>query len=85
MGPLIQAAHANVRLMVDPRDYQLFELHTRQRWSLVQIFTVLRVNPIQVFLAKRRVSKRLRREIKRLEAEHAPSAQGTPTAGRLSG
>src|SRR5439155_8704112 len=62
---LMDAAVERVKKKVDPAQYQLFDLCVVQEWPVSRVVTALRVNPARVYLAKHRVSKMIRNELRR--------------------
>ena len=66
---LIAAALARVKKQVKPRQYQIFDLYVIKGWPVTQVRQTLGVSAPQVYLAKFRISKLVKREAKKLEAE----------------
>jgi RNA polymerase sigma factor (sigma-70 family) len=64
---LMDAALARVKLQVQPRQYQLFDLCVVKQWPVEKIARELHVTAGQVYLAKHRISKLLKEEIKQVE------------------
>jgi RNA polymerase sigma-70 factor (ECF subfamily) len=65
---LLEAAMARAKKRLDPRNYQIFDLHVNRAWEPARVAAALAVSVDQVYLAKHRVSEMIREEIKRLEA-----------------
>jgi RNA polymerase sigma-70 factor (ECF subfamily) len=65
---LFNAAVENIKKHVNPEQYQLFDLYVLQKWPLKKITATLGVNAGQVYLAKHRVGRTLRKEVRLLEA-----------------
>jgi RNA polymerase sigma-70 factor (ECF subfamily) len=66
---LFNAAVENIKKRVNPQHYQLFDLYVIQKWPVRKITQTLGVNAGQVYLAKHRVSRLLRKEIAKLQVE----------------
>jgi len=66
-GYLRRAALARIKLKIRPRQYQMFDLHVLQGVSVDEAARTLRVSKAQIYLAKHRVSKLLKREVKILK------------------
>jgi RNA polymerase sigma-70 factor (ECF subfamily) len=64
---LLSMALAKVRQQTNPRHYQIFDCYVIRGWSAAKVAQTLGVNVGQVYLAKHRVGKLLKREAKRLE------------------
>jgi hypothetical protein len=58
-----------VRSLVSPRQYQIFSSYVLKGWTPERVKEELGVNAAQVYLAKHRVGRILKREISRLAAE----------------
>lgn len=66
---LMDVALETVRERVDPEEYQLFDLHVIQQTPAVATARRLGVNLNRVYFAKYKVSRLVKREVKRLERE----------------
>jgi len=64
---LTQAASERVRQKVSARQFQMFELYVAQGWPVREVARLLNVSAGQIYLAKHRVSRLLKREIRKLE------------------
>lgn len=64
---LLEAAIAQVKSKVEPRQYQVFDLVVLQRWSVEEVARTLGLNRAQVYLAKHRSGALLNQTLKRLE------------------
>ena len=62
-----RAALERIKLKVSSRQYQMFDLHVLQGVSVEDAARTLRVSKMQIYLAKHRISKLLKREIKILQ------------------
>jgi RNA polymerase sigma-70 factor (ECF subfamily) len=65
---LLRAATEKVKAQVSPKQFQMFELYVSREWPVSKVATTLGVNAGQVYLAKHRVSRLLKKEIRKLEA-----------------
>ncbi len=66
---LLATATERVKQRVSEEQYQLFDLYVVQRWKVPRICQTLGVNAAQVYLAKHRVTRLLKKEVSRLEKE----------------
>ncbi len=67
---LMDAAISKVKRQVNSREYQLFDLRVLKKWPVRKITRLLGVRAGRVYLAKCRVSALVRKEVKRLQAQH---------------
>jgi len=49
------------------REYQMFDLYILQNWLVAEVARILRVSAAQVYLAKHRISRLLKKEVAKLE------------------
>lgn len=63
---LFQVALGRLKRQVKPLQYQLFDLYVLKSWPVNRIKESLRVSRTQIYLAKHRISRLLRQEVKRL-------------------
>ncbi len=73
---LFSAALEQVKQKVSDRQFQIFDLHALQNWSVREVARTLRVSSAQVYLAKHRISSLLKKEVRKLQETTALS----PTA-----
>jgi RNA polymerase sigma factor (sigma-70 family) len=66
---LLTAATENVKQTANPAHYQLFELYVLQKWSASKICENLHVNIGRIYLAKHRISRLIKKEVRRLETQ----------------
>ncbi|MBI1840066.1 MAG: sigma-70 family RNA polymerase sigma factor [Verrucomicrobia bacterium] len=64
---LLDRAMAKVREQVRPLQYQIFECYVLKDWPIEKVTKTLGVSATQAYLAKLRVGKKLREEVKGLE------------------
>jgi RNA polymerase sigma-70 factor (ECF subfamily) len=64
---LFSAALEQVKQKVSDRQFQIFDLHVRQNWSVRDVARTLCVSAAQVYLAKHRVGNLLKKELRRVE------------------
>lgn len=64
---LMDAALARVKPLCSVKQWQIFDLHVLQEWSVGEVNGTLGVSAGRVYLAKHRISVLLRKELKRLE------------------
>ena len=66
---LLAAAAERVKSLVDPEQFQLFDFHVLKQWPAKKVARKLGVNLGQVYFAKYKISKLMKREIKLLESK----------------
>ena len=66
---LLERALTKVRQEVRPLQFQIFDCYVLKEWPVEKVTKALGVSATQAYLAKLRVGKRLRDEIKQLESE----------------
>jgi RNA polymerase sigma factor (sigma-70 family) len=66
---VMEIALRRVRSLVSPRQYQIFSCYVLNNWSVEKLKEELGVNAAQVYLAKHRVGRLLRKEAARLAVE----------------
>jgi RNA polymerase sigma-70 factor (ECF subfamily) len=64
---LMDAAVARVKPRCSVKQWQIFDLHVLQEWSVREVTGTLGVSAGRVYLARHRISALLRKELKRLE------------------
>lgn len=68
---LLQTALQRVKRLVHPRQFQMFDLYVRQQWPLKTVTGTLGVSSAQVYMAKMRISRMLKAEVRRLQEREA--------------
>jgi RNA polymerase sigma-70 factor (ECF subfamily) len=66
---LLEAATERVKQRVSPKQYQMFELYVLREWPVRKVAQTLGVSTTQVYLAKHRVGRLLKKEVQRLTKE----------------
>jgi RNA polymerase sigma factor (sigma-70 family) len=66
---LIEAAIDRVKKKVDPKQYQIFDLHVLKHWSVLKVAATLGVNPARVYFVKHQINQVLRKEITYLQSK----------------
>jgi RNA polymerase sigma-70 factor (ECF subfamily) len=66
---LLNMARALVKRRVSPRQYRMFELYVLQQMPMKKVTSTLGVNAAQVYMAKYRITRLLKKEITDLEEE----------------
>ena len=66
---LLGMALAKVKQETNPRHYQIFDCYVMKGWSVAKVVETLGISAGQVYLAKHRVGKVLRREMEHLQRE----------------
>ena len=64
---LAEAAMERVKRQVKAKQFQMFELYVLQRWPVREVARMVGVSAAQVYLAKHRISRLVRKEIKNLD------------------
>ena len=64
---MADAAMERVKRLVSPEQFQMFEFSVLQRWPAGKVAEALGVTTIQVYMARHRVGKLVKKEIQRLE------------------
>lgn len=64
-----EVALSRVKAKVQPKHFQMFDLYAVKKWPIRRVSETLSVNVAQVYLAKSRISRLLRRETKRVESQ----------------
>ena len=64
---LFAAAIEWVKQQVNPEQFQLFDLYVIEQWPVQKVARSLGVSAARVYLAKHRISRLLKKEMKRLE------------------
>jgi RNA polymerase sigma-70 factor (ECF subfamily) len=64
---LLAAALERVKHHVDPEQFQIFDLYCLEQWPAQKVASTLGVGVGRVYLAKHRIGRLLKKEIKRLE------------------
>ena len=64
---LLERALERVRQSVNAKQYQIFDLYVMKQWPAQKVAQSLGINRGRVFLAKHRISARLKEEIEKLE------------------
>ncbi len=68
---ILQAALRRVKNKVHPRQFQMFDLYVTQQWPMKSVMDTLGVSAAQVYMAKMRVSRLLKSEIRLLQSRPA--------------
>ena len=64
---MADAAMERVKRLVSPEQFQMFEFSVLRRWPAGKVAEALGVSTIQVYMARHRVGKLVKKEIQRLE------------------
>ena len=68
---LLEVALARVKRRVNAKQYQMFNLYVTQQWPIEMVKSTLGVNAAQVYMAKMRISRLIKAEIRGLETKIA--------------
>ncbi len=66
---LLHAAIERVKRHVSPKQFQMFDLFVTQQWPMESVTSTLGVNRAQVYMAKLRLTRLLKKEVAALEAK----------------
>jgi len=66
---LLEAAAERVKRQVDPEQYQLFDFHVLKQWPAKKVARKLGVSLGKVYFAKYKISKLMKKEVKKLERQ----------------
>jgi len=66
---LMQAAIQRVKMRVNAKAYQMFDLHVFKEWPVARVAQAFHVNQAMVYLAKHRVACLLKEEVKKLRTD----------------
>jgi RNA polymerase sigma-70 factor (ECF subfamily) len=66
---LLHAAIERVKRRVSAKQFQMFDLFVTQQWPMQSVTRLLGVNRAQVYMAKLRLTKLLKKEVAALEAK----------------
>src|ERR1051326_403935 len=60
---LLDAAVERVKKKVDPKHYQVFDLHVVQKWPIPKVAKALKIGRGRIYLIKHRINQLLKKEI----------------------
>jgi RNA polymerase sigma factor (sigma-70 family) len=66
-GNLLEAAIVRVKKRVNARQYQMFNLYVMMQWPMDQVKKTLGVSAAQVYMAKMRIGRLIKSEVRALE------------------
>ena len=66
---LLAAALTNLKSRIDPQQFQIFDFYVNKEWPPEKVAQTFKVSVNQVYLAKTRLTEKLREEVRRLEQE----------------
>jgi RNA polymerase sigma factor (sigma-70 family) len=67
---LFEAALGRVKRCVDPKQYQIFDFYVLQQWPANKVARTLGLNVGQVYLARHRVLRSIKKELRQLKTNH---------------
>ncbi len=73
-GALLDTAVARVKLPIDAKQWQIFDLCALQAWPVRDVRKALSVSAGRVYLGKHRIASAIAKEVKRLEKEFEKTA-----------
>ena len=66
---LLEASIVRVKKRVNAKQYQMFNLYVMMQWPMNQVKKTLGVNAAQVYMAKMRISRLIKSEVRTLQKE----------------
>ncbi len=66
---VLEAAFARLARRVPARQFQAFDLYTRQGWTVLRVARELELNPATVYVIGHRLTKELKREVEQLRGQ----------------
>jgi RNA polymerase sigma-70 factor (ECF subfamily) len=66
---LLETAITKAKRQLDPKQYQIFDLYVNKEWSPDRVAKTFSISIGQVYLAKHRVTEKIRQEVERLKME----------------
>jgi RNA polymerase sigma-70 factor (ECF subfamily) len=66
---LLRTAMVRVKRKTHPRQFQMFNLYVTQQWPMKAVMDTLGVNAAQVYMAKMRISRLIKAEVRRLQSQ----------------
>jgi len=72
-----EAALAQVRAVVNPRHFQVFDYCVLKEWPAAKVAATLNLNAAQVYLAKHRVSQAMKHAVRRINDERSKGMMNT--------
>lgn len=66
---LMEVARERVKRTVDPKHFQIFDLHVTEEWSASKVAEKLGVTSAFVYVVKYRIARALKKEIEKLQAK----------------
>ena len=70
-GSLIEAALQRVKGHISAKQFQIFDLYVLKEWAVQKVARALNVSIAEVYLAKHRVGKQIKKEMQQLESQFA--------------
>jgi RNA polymerase sigma factor (sigma-70 family) len=61
---MMQVALDRTKDKIDSKQFQIFDLHVLREWPVRQVAAALKINPAKIYLAKHRVNKVLKAELR---------------------
>ncbi len=65
---LLRTAVQRIKRRISPRQFQMFDLHVNRQWPRETVREALGVSAAQVYMAKMRISKMIKSEVRLLQA-----------------
>jgi RNA polymerase sigma factor (sigma-70 family) len=68
---ILRTAMTRVKRKTHPRQFQMFDLYVTQQWPMKAVMDTLGVNAAQVYMAKMRISRLIKAEVRLLQSQTA--------------
>jgi RNA polymerase sigma factor (sigma-70 family) len=69
---VFEKAIERAKMKVDPKQFQVFDLYVLKEWPVKKVREALGVSATQIYLAKHRVSRVIKKEIKAAQIQQGP-------------
>ena len=66
---VLEAALERIARRTKPRHFQVFDLYVRRQWPVLRVSRELGINPASVYVIGHRLTKQLKQEVSRLQAQ----------------
>lgn len=66
---VLDAALERIARRTKPRHFQVFDLYVRRQWPVLRVSRELGINPASVYVIGHRLTKQLKQEVSRLQAQ----------------
>ncbi len=67
---VMETALQRVKAQVSPKQYQIFDLYVLKKWPVPKVASLLGVSPGQVYMARHRISRLVKAEVKKIQDQN---------------